>query len=390
MAGVDFSSLLLASVASAGMALVIILTKHRHQRWTADFEASGVQKQHKGSPPRVGGVALGLGVLVALAVLAQSTAPGAVEGGRLLGWLALCSVPAVVSGLCDDLFKGVRARWRLLGAALSAGLGMQLMGAVVPSVGVAALDPLVQWLPVGAALTLLLVVGFTHAMNIVDGLNGLASGLALLMLAATAYVAHTVQDLPLVYVCAALAAVVLGFAAVNFPRGAIFLGDGGAYFLGFSMALVWVLLLVRNPGEVSPMFCIAVAFHPTMETIFSILRRKLRRRRGDATAPDRLHLHTLLYRRKALQLMSRFTWAEPWVANALAAMMVVAIAAPPTVSAAFHPESSLWQIAVVVVFALVYFACFKLLVGFGAWRPALAPAAAAAVEPDNLRTVDGH
>ena len=387
MASLELSMLLAASVATASTALVIVLTKRRHQRWTADFEASGVQKHHKGSPPRVGGIALGLGLLVAMLLLSRSAAPGAAEGGRLLGWLALCSVPAVLSGLADDLVKGVRARWRLLGAALAAGMGMVLLGAVVPSVGVSALDPLVQWLPIGVALTLLLVVGFTHAMNIIDGLNGLASGLTLLMLGATGYVAHTVQDLPLMYMCAAIFAVVLGFAAVNFPRGAIFLGDGGAYFLGFAMALVWVLLLVRNPGEVSPMFCIAVAFHPTMETIFSIVRRKFRLRKRNATAPDRLHLHTLLYRRKALQLMSRFTWAETWVANALAAVMVLVIAIPPTFLAVLHPESTLWQVAVVVVFALVYFACFKLLVGFGASRRAKL---ATRAESEDFRTVDGR
>ncbi len=362
---VEISFFLLASVATAAAALLIVFTRHLHQRWTADFEASGVQKQHKGSPPRVGGLALGIGALVALAVLMQATAPGAAEGATLLAGLMLCSMPAVGSGLADDLFKGVRARWRLLGAAAATGLAMYFLGAVVPSVGLPALDPVVQWLPVGMALTLLLVVGFTHAMNIVDGLNGLSSGLALLMLGTTGYVAHSVQDPALVLVCVALAAVVLGFVVVNFPRGPIFLGDGGAYFLGFSMAVVWVLLLVRNPGEVSPLFCIAVAFHPTIETIFSIFRRKLRRRQRDATAPDRLHLHTLIYRRKALLALARFSWAESWVANALAAMMVVALAAPPTLLAAVHPASGAWQLGVIAVFAALYLLAFKLLVGFG-------------------------
>jgi UDP-GlcNAc:undecaprenyl-phosphate/decaprenyl-phosphate GlcNAc-1-phosphate transferase len=378
MMGMELSLLLVATVATAAAALLIVATKHLHQRWTADFEASGVQKQHKGSPPRVGGLALGVGALVAVVVVDQASAPGTAEAASLFGSLLLCSGPAVLSGLADDLFKGVRARWRLLGAAVATLLAVLVLGAVVPSVGLPALDVAVQWLPVGLALTLLLVVGFTHAMNIVDGLNGLSSGLALLMLCTTAYVAYGVGDAALAQVCLALAAVVLGFVVVNFPRGPLFLGDGGAYFLGFSMAVVWVLLLVRNPGEVSPLFCIAVAFHPTMETIFSIIRRKLRRRQRDATAPDRLHLHSLVYRRKARLALSRFPWAESWVANALASLMVLTMAAAPTLLAALYPARASWQLGVVVLFAVLYFISFKRLVGFGSFRVAAGAQASAA------------
>jgi UDP-GlcNAc:undecaprenyl-phosphate/decaprenyl-phosphate GlcNAc-1-phosphate transferase len=181
-----------------------------------------------------------------------------------------------------------------------------------------------------------------------------------MMLGATAYAAHHVGDQALFQVCGVLAVAVLGFLAINFPRGLMFLGDGGAYFLGFVLAQIWVLLLVRNPGEVSPWFVMAVAFHPTMETIYSILRRKfLRARRRNATAPDRLHLHTLVFRRRVRPLLKQWPWAEAWVANAGASLGVLFFAAVPILAACLRPDSHLWGIFILLVAIVIFLAQFR-------------------------------
>ena len=87
----------------------------------------------------------------------------------------------------------------------------------------------------------------------------------------------------------------LGFFVWNYPAGLIFLGDGGAYLLGFLLAELAVLLLHRNPA-VSPMFALLLCAYPIFETIFTMYRRKIVR--GVATgAPDGIHLHTLIHRR---------------------------------------------------------------------------------------------
>ncbi|MDE2299010.1 MAG: glycosyl transferase, partial [Burkholderiales bacterium] len=91
------------------------------------------------------------------------------------------------------------------------------------------------------------------------------------------------------------AGAVLGFFVWNFPAGLIFLGDGGAYLLGFVLAELCVLLIERNP-TVSPIFTLLLCAYPIFETIFTIYRRKVVR--GVATAePDGIHLHTLIHRR---------------------------------------------------------------------------------------------
>ena len=88
---------------------------------------------------------------------------------------------------------------------------------------------------------------------------------------------------------------VFGFFIWNFPAGLIFLGDGGAYVLGFLLGELSVLLLMRNP-QVSPMFCLLLCAYPIFETVFSIYRKKFLRG-GSAGMPDGVHLHMLVYKR---------------------------------------------------------------------------------------------
>lgn len=356
-----FFSVFLAAFSTA---VLLKLSHPIHGRWTGDFQDSGVQKHHQGNPPRIGLLPLLAGCAMAAFEMAKSTDLAIAESASLLGLLLLCAAPAALCGLLEDVTKKVRARWRLLCPMLGVCLAAWLMNALIPTLGIPGLNLLVTYWPVALLVTLLMVVGFTHAMNLVDGLNGLASGLSVLMLAATAYAARHVGDMPLFYVCAVMAVAVLGFMALNFPRGLMFLGDGGAYFLGFSLAVIWILLLVRNPGEVSPWFVMAVAFHPTMETIFSILRRKLRTRRRNATAPDRLHLHTLAFRRRWRPLVNQFVWADGWVANAGASVSVLFFATVPVLGACLHPASSAWGLFMIVMGIVVYLAQFTGVVRF--------------------------
>jgi len=85
-----------------------------------------------------------------------------------------------------------------------------------------------------------------------------------------------------------------GFMLVNWPLGKLFLGDGGAYFIGFALAWIAVLLMARNP-EISAWAPLLACGYPILEVVFSILRR---RKRGMSPGdPDRLHLHSLVKKR---------------------------------------------------------------------------------------------
>jgi UDP-N-acetylmuramyl pentapeptide phosphotransferase/UDP-N-acetylglucosamine-1-phosphate transferase len=86
----------------------------------------------------------------------------------------------------------------------------------------------------------------------------------------------------------------LGFFWVNWPLGKIFLGDGGSYFIGFSLAWLAVLLIERNP-TVSPFAALLICVHPVTEVLFSIYRRRIKQMHPGH--PDRLHFHSLVKQR---------------------------------------------------------------------------------------------
>jgi UDP-N-acetylmuramyl pentapeptide phosphotransferase/UDP-N-acetylglucosamine-1-phosphate transferase len=351
--------------ASLLAAVAVVATKSWHHRWTGDFENSGVQKHHAGSPPRIGALPVLLAVVVGLLMLGQGDAAHDQDTYKLLLNIVLASLPVVALGLADDLTKRVPPGVRMFGALAAGVAAMLLLNNYVPRVNIPGLDLLVSFGPVAVVLTLLMVAGFSNAMNIVDGLNGLSGGLAMLMLAATGYAAASMGDVVVVNLCAVLAAAIGGFMLVNFPRGLMFLGDGAAYFIGFALAQIWMLLLARH-AELSTWFVVAVAAHPTMETVFSMYRRRIHRGRGGSfTTADRLHLHTLVFRRRLRPLMNTMPWMEPWMPNALASMMVVAFGAMPILAACLAPTSSAWCAAVLLAYAVAYVLWFRHLVWFG-------------------------
>ena len=115
------------------------------------------------------------------------------------------------------------------------------------------------------------------------------------MLLALTYVAFQVGDNFVFIAALTVAGAVLGFFVWNYPAGLVFLGDGGAYFLGFTLAELSILLIGRNPA-VSPIFPLLMCAYPIFETLFSIYRRRVVRGVA-AIAPDGIHLHTLIHRR---------------------------------------------------------------------------------------------
>ena len=192
-----------------------------------------------------------------------------------------------VSGFLEDILGTLKPTLRLV--IQICGVGLMLF---VPIGVIQHLEPLV-FLPLywGVAFSIFGIVGVCNAINIIDGLNGLASGVAMLALGAIAFVSRdsggVVFDLSLLALCG-----VAGFWVLNFPFGRIFLGDGGAYFLG---ALIGILLGMLSNQGVSAWFGLSMMIYPVWEVVFSILRRKLGGHK--AMQPDGLHLHTLLYKR---------------------------------------------------------------------------------------------
>ena len=271
--------------------LAVVRSSALHSRLSADHDLSGPQKFHARAVPRIGGV----GVIFAIGTAGTFASLSNLGITNDFWLLLLCGLPAFLAGILEDLTKRVRARWRLLATCISAALALWQLGAVIHRTAIPGIDYLITMAPFAIALTLLCVTGVANAINIIDGFNGLASMCVMMMLLGVAYVAFQTGDDLVANTSLVAAGAVMGFFVWNFPAGLIFLGDGGAYFLGFILAELGVLLLARN-SNVSPMFPLLLCAYPIFETVFTMYRRRVLRGTG-AAQPDGIHLHTLIHRR---------------------------------------------------------------------------------------------
>lgn len=338
---------------------LIVASERWHGKLTGDTDLNKPQASHTRATPRVGGLAVLAGSLAGLLVLGPSN--------MTLTWLwpvlFIAAMPVFVAGLLEDITKDIGASKRLLAAFLSAAIAWWLIGGV-SRVGFSSIDWLLSYWPVSLLFTMVAVGGCTHALNIVDGMNGLAGMVATLMAVSIALVALQVQDIPIFLIAAALASATLGFLVWNFPFGRVFLGDGGAYFLGFMLAELAVQLVVRNPG-VSPFYALAVLFYPVFETLFSIWRRRFKRG-TPIDQPDALHLHQLVFRRLVRATFNRNgRHALPALCNAMTSPYLWVLTLIGLVPATIWWDNTLILCVSLLVFALVYIWIYSRLVS---WR----------------------
>jgi UDP-N-acetylmuramyl pentapeptide phosphotransferase/UDP-N-acetylglucosamine-1-phosphate transferase len=284
------SSLLVAFFSSFIATLFIIRFKHLHQHFSADADFSGPQKFHTHAVPRIGGISIAVGLLIATLFRLKSPSPPSLEI-----MLLVCAIPTFAIGLTEDLTKKVSVRLRLLFTAIAAALLVYLVPLQITRLDIPYIDLLLTIPIVSAVLTIFAITGLANAYNIIDGFNGLASMVGVITLIAIAYLGFILADPLLTHLSLIMAAAILGFFIWNYPRGLIFLGDGGAYLIGFWIASISILLTYRHQ-EVSPWFALLVNGYPIMETLFTIYRRIIHQEKSPGQ-PDGIHFHTLVYRR---------------------------------------------------------------------------------------------
>lgn len=257
------------------------------------------QRFHRGEVPRIGGLAILLALLLSWGAGMVSTAflgdPSVLRMKPWVGLFMLAMLPAVLGGLAEDLTQRLSVRYRLLLTVFTAALGVAFLQLSVSRLDLPWVDGLLAWAPwVGVAIALLAIAGLPHAFNIIDGYNGLAGMVAVIVCLALAHVALQVGDRALAALLVSTAAATGGFLVWNYPRGMLFAGDGGAYIWGLVIAFSSILLVQRH-SLVSPWFPMLLLIYPVWETVFSIYRKLAR---GDSPGmADALHFHQLVYRR---------------------------------------------------------------------------------------------
>ena len=270
--------------------LLIIRFKHLHQDFSADWDLAGPQKFHKFAVPRIGGVSLAIGLLAATVI---GTLKVGIEITELT--LMICAIPTFAIGLAEDLTKNISVRKRLFFTAVSAICALYLLNIEITRLDLVFIDPLFAIPFVGITFAVVSITGLANAYNIIDGFNGLSSMVGIITLLAIAYLAYVFGDATIIHLSLIMAAAILGFFIWNYPQGLIFLGDGGAYLIGFWIGTLSIMLCFRHP-EISPWFALLINGYPITETLFTIYRRKIHQGKSPGM-PDGIHFHTLIYRR---------------------------------------------------------------------------------------------
>lgn len=340
-------ALSVAFLVSLVVTLLVVRYEHLHAHVTADHDLDGVQKFHTTAVPRVGGIGVVTGLLCG--VLAKLFLEPEVAGFGLLVMVA--AIPAFVAGLIEDLTKRVSVSKRLLATALSAAVGGLLLGGWLTRLDVPGIDYLMAFGVVSVLVTCFAVAGVANAFNLIDGYNGLAGMVAVIIFMGLAYVADQVSDRAIMITAFAAAGAILGFLVWNYPRGLIFLGDGGAYLIGFLVAELSVLLVARNP-QVSPWFPLLLAFYPIFETVFTIFRRVVIGKTHPGL-PDAAHLHQLIYRRVVRWAVGTDCVKKKTQRNALTSPYLLVMA-----SLAVIPATVFWNNTIALQLVALIFASF--------------------------------
>jgi UDP-N-acetylmuramyl pentapeptide phosphotransferase/UDP-N-acetylglucosamine-1-phosphate transferase len=348
--------LLLAGLTSVFVGHLIVRYEALHANWSYDPVKTGPQKFHSTPTPRIGGLGIMAGLLVtgaALLAIEQSAS------SEQLGYLLVASLPAFAGGITEDATKNVAVLTRLLLTMLAAAFGVWLLGAVIPRLDIPGFDTLLKWAPFAIAFTMFAVGGVANSINIIDGYNGLAGGHAVIVLAAIAYVSAVVGDTFLFTAALAMVGALLGFLVWNYPKGKIFLGDGGAYLLGFWLAELSVLLVARHP-EVSPWFPMLLLVYPIFETLFSMYRRRIVLGLSPGQ-PDRFHMHQVIYACLRKKPAASDDPAQMTRRNSNVALYCWLMSLACAVPALFFWKSTLWLVSASLVFCAAYVLIYRAL-----------------------------
>jgi UDP-GlcNAc:undecaprenyl-phosphate GlcNAc-1-phosphate transferase len=284
--------MLVASAVAFVVALVSSLVATPLVRDAAErrdlLDEPGGRKIHARAVPRLGGAAMLLAFFLAVAVgVAADSATG---GGHLLAMLAGIGIVSAV-GLVDDLRDLpplVKLAGQLVAAIVTVVLGLSLSE-------LAWFGGTVQLGWAGPIITVVWLVAVANAVNLIDGLDGLAGGVSLATLLAFATIALMREQAPVLLCALAAAGAVIAFLAHNRPPASIIMGDAGSMFLGMLLGTSSVALVAADPGRITPLLVIIALAVPLADMTWAVVRR-LASRKSIFTA-DSNHIHHQLMAR---------------------------------------------------------------------------------------------
>ena len=337
------------------LCVIIILSSGYGFSRRGEVDEAAIQSAHSGFVPRVGGLAIYIGILVLIPLLSFGFIPLSVVfdlDAEHLTLLILSAAPVFSVGLAEDLGYDMSPKARLVASAVSSSVAILLLKVWLSELGIPGVDQLLLFVPIGILFTIFATVGVVNAFNLIDGLNGLSSYVAVSVAFSLSIIAFRAGNTQISIFLVLLISGILGFTVLNFPMGRIFLGDGGAYALGH--LLVWsAIILVNSSSKVSAFAILLVFFWPVADTGLAIWRRW---RLGNPTGrPDRLHFHQLVMRFLEIRIFGRY---RRKISNPLATLILIPFISAPQVAGVFFWDefkTTVWfALGVAIVFVMTY------------------------------------
>ena len=297
----------------------------------------GRRKLHHRPVPLWGGVAVyGAMVLGLLAVRFSRGGMSSELAGLGVAWMIAAGFVCFVGGI-DDCFD-LPSRLKLALQIVSV-VPLVLCGCYVDRVVAFGYPIELGWL--GIPLTVLWLVGCINALNLLDGMDGLASIVGLSTAAMMGVIAASEGHDHVAMMAAALAASVMGFLLYNLPPASVFLGDSGSMVIGLSVGLLGIQGTLKTSATLAITAPAVVMTLPMFDIIAAVVRRKLTGRRFDA--PDRLHIHHRLLDRG---------W-NPWQVLCLMGALCLTTGAAATAATIFRRDALAWITAMTLIVLMI-------------------------------------
>jgi len=266
------------ALTALAISMVTISPLIHYGRRFALIDIPDERKVHVRAVPRVGGVAIALGTFLPLLLWLPMTQ----EYVAFLLALAL----VFLFGLIDD-WRELTYGWKFLGQILPVLIVVLYGGVRVEYLPLAGLEAIPDYISI--PITIVALIGVTNAVNLSDGLDGLAGGLSLLTLVGVAIMAYLANGDQLVMVSLALMGGLMGFLRYNTYPARIFMGDGGSQFLGFSAGVLVIILTQQVHEAMSPVVALFLLGIPILDTLAVMSQRIIEGR--SPFSPDKNHIH---------------------------------------------------------------------------------------------------
>jgi len=236
------------------------------------------RKVHDVPVPRLGGLAMAVSAILPLLMWSRLDA-------QMMGFL--CGIGVILLfGVWDDI-RGLDYRLKFLGQITAVLIVVLYGGVVIRFVPLSGLEPLPDY--VAIPFTVFALIGITNAVNLADGLDGLAGGITLLSLGMIVILAYPTGDINVPLAAIAVIGSIVGFLRFNTYPARIFMGDGGSQFLGFAAGVLVVMLTQTSNTALSPALTLMILGLPILDTGM-VMAQRVREGRSPFL-PDKNHIH---------------------------------------------------------------------------------------------------